>query len=195
MKSFMPSRPGLRFAAVMMLYTLVVLWLDRDAVLGEWLAPLTLLTARATLVVLHGFGMEAVREGNVIVHPQGFAYQIYYSCTAFIPILSLIVSILAYPGPFRLKWLGLVAGVSILVALNFVRLVHLFYVGVHQPARFEYVHHTLWENFLILMIIVLWFSWVRWSEKTTIGQAVGSRASPLWRVSRRRWIWLVQKIK
>jgi exosortase/archaeosortase family protein len=193
----MVSRPWLRFAVVMALYTGVILWLDRDEVLGEGLAPLTLLTARATLVLLHGFGMEAVREGNVIVHPQGFAYQIYYSCTAFIPILSLIVSILAYPGPFRAKWPGIAAGVFILLVLNLVRLVHLFYVGIHHPARFEYVHHMLWENFLILMIIVLWFGWVRWSEKTTIGKAEGEgdNSLPLPLVSRRRRVWVFQRIK
>jgi archaeosortase B (VPXXXP-CTERM-specific) len=193
----MANRPQLlRFAVVMAFYTGIILWLDRDEVLGEWLAPLTLLTARATLVLLHGVGMEAVREGNVIVHPQGFAYQIYYSCTAFIPILSLSVAILAYPGRLRVKWPGIAVGVPVLLALNLIRLVHLFHVGVHQPVRFEYVHHTLWENFLILMIIVLWFSWVRWSEKAAISKAEGERESSprLPAVSRRR-VWMFQKIK
>lgn len=148
----------------MAIYVGVVFLIDRDEVLGEVLAPLTVWTAQATFALLSWSGMEAVREANVIAHPEGFAYQIYYSCTGFIPVLSLTVSILAYPRPLRDKWIGIGVGVPILIMLNLVRLVHLFHVGIYRPEIFEYVHHRIWENCLILMIIVLWLGWVIWSE-------------------------------
>ena len=180
----MIKRLNLRFAAVMMVYVGVIFLVDRDKVLGPILAPLTVLTARATLALLHWSGIEAVREMNVISHPLGFAYQIYYSCTGFTPALSLSISILAYPGLLRDKWRGIAVGVPILLGLNLVRLVHLFYVGVYSPAIFEYVHHTLWENFLILMIILLWLGWVSWSEaRTRVTSSIYASSADLMRTN------------
>jgi exosortase H (IPTLxxWG-CTERM-specific) len=155
---------NLRFACILTLYLGVVLLTDRDEVLGPILAPLTLFTADATYFLLSWLGVDAVREGNVIAHAQGFAYQIYYSCTGFILMLSLAVSILAYPSRLTEKTVGIALGVPILFVLNQVRLVHLFYVGIFDAEQFEYVHHVLWEYLMILIVASLWLSWASWSE-------------------------------
>ena len=55
-------------------------------------------------------------------------------------------------------------GVPILILLNLARLVHLFYIGVYRPDLFKFFHERLWDNCLILCIIILWLSWLRWSE-------------------------------
>jgi len=156
---------NLRFAAVMLGFVGVVWLTYREDVLGPPLATLTTLTAQMTVALLHWLGMEAVRVTTVISHPDGFAYEIYYRCTGILPMAFLTVSILAYPGPLRQKFVGLAVGVPILIALNLTRLVHLFYIGVHSPAAFHIAHKIVWETLIILAIIGLWLGWTKWSHK------------------------------
>jgi exosortase H (IPTLxxWG-CTERM-specific) len=156
---------NIRFAAVMVSFTGVALLTYREDVVGAPLALLTAWTARATLALLHWLGMEATRVATVISHPSGFAYEIYYRCTGFLPVAFLTTAILASPGPWRRKLVGLVVGVPLLIALNLTRLVHLFYVGVYHPAAFDFAHTVLWEGFLILAILGLWLGWTRWFNR------------------------------
>ena len=155
---------NLRFVAVMVGFAGVALLTYREDVLGTLLAPLTTWTARLTLASLHWLGMEATPMATVISHPSGFAYEIYYRCTGFLPVAFLMTAILAYPGRWRRKLVGLVVGVPVLIALNLTRLVHLYYLGVYHPAAFDLAHSVLWEGFLILAILGLWLGWTRWSD-------------------------------
>ncbi len=164
---------NLRFAAVMTVFGGVVLLTYREEVLGSVLAPFTTLTVQVTLALLHWLGMEAVRLATVISHPDGFAYEIYYRCTGFLPVAFLTVSILASPGPLRRKLVGLAVGVPILIALNLIRLAHLFYLGVDKPAAFDLAHAVLWEGFLILTIFGLWLGSTRWSVRSQGLEATG----------------------
>ena len=158
---------NLRFVAVMVGFAGAVLLTYREDVLGTLLAPLTMWTARVTLALLHWLGMEATRVATVVSHPSGFAYEIYYRCIGFLPVGFLTTGILATPGRWRRKLVGLVVGVPVLIALNLTRLVHLFYVGVYHPAAFDFAHSVMWEGFLILAILGLWLSWTRWSDSVT----------------------------
>ncbi len=163
---------NLRFTVVMAVFVGVVLLTYREDMLGSLLTPLMMLTAQITVALLHWLGMEAVRVATVISHPDGFAYDIYYLCTGFLPVVFLTASIFAFPGPLRRKCVGLAVGVPILIGLNLARLVHLFYLGVHNPAAFELAHTVVWEGFLILAIFGIWLGWTRWSDSQarTAGQ-------------------------
>ncbi len=123
------------------------------------------LTARTTTWLLHRLGLEAVRTAAVIHHPGGFAYEIYYRCTGVLPAAILAILILAHPGPWRRKWLGVAAGIPLLVALNLVRLVHLFTLGVHSPGVFDLAHGFVWEAVLLAATLALWWLWRRWAAR------------------------------
>jgi exosortase H (IPTLxxWG-CTERM-specific) len=155
---------NLRFVAVMSGFVGAVLLTYREDVLGVLLAPLTTWTTRATLALLHWLGMEATRVATVISHPMGFAYEIYYRCTGFLPVTFLVAAILATPGPWRRKLVGLLVGVPLLIALNLTRLVHLFYLGVYHPAAFHFAHSVMWEGFLILATLGVWLVLARWFD-------------------------------
>jgi len=62
-------------------------------------------------------------------------------------------------------------GLPTLLALNFSRLVHLFYLGVHNRAEFEMWHDAIWPTFIGLLIIGLWFSWASWAERQSTSRA------------------------
>jgi exosortase H (IPTLxxWG-CTERM-specific) len=168
---------NLRFAAVMMGFVGVVFLTYREAVLGPLLTPLTMLTARATFALLQSSGIEVARFGAVISHPDGFAYEVYYRCTGFLPVAFLTVSILAYPGTLRRKIVGLALGMPILVGLNIIRLIHLFRIGVYHPATYDLAHKVLWEGFVILAVFGLWLGWRWWSDSESEG-LVEAEANP-----------------
>lgn len=169
---------NLRFATMMAVFVGVVLLTYRDDMLGLVLTPLTTLTANMTLALLHWLDMEAVRVMTVISHPDGFAYEIYYRCTGFLPVAFLTASIVAFPGTMRRKCVGIAVGVPILIGLNLARLVHLFYLGVHNPAAFELAHTVIWEGLLILAIFGLWLCWTRWSDSQSSTYAPTLRNKP-----------------
>src|SRR3990172_7982617 len=129
---------NLRFTAVMAIFVDVILLTYREDVLGSLLGPLTTLTAQVTLALLHWLGMEAARVGTLISHPHGFAYEIYYRCTGFLPVAFLTVSILASPGTLRRKCIWLAVGVPVLIALILVRFSPLFYMGFYNPPAFAF---------------------------------------------------------
>jgi exosortase/archaeosortase family protein len=173
-----PCVRGVRFIAISAVLAGVFLLAYREDVLGGPLSPWVELTAHATVSLLQWLGIEAVRTAAVIRHPGGFAYEIYYRCTGLLPAALLAILILAHPGSWRRKCLGLAAGAPLLVALNLVRLVHLFHLGVHAPGAFDLAHGFLWEAVLVLATIALWWGWRRWAARPHGGPAPCAPSAP-----------------
>lgn len=174
---------NLCFAAVMMGVLGVALLTYREDVLGPLLAPVAMWTAHATFALLQWSGIEATRVATVISHPSGFAYEIYHRCTGFLPVALLTAAILASPGTLRGKIIGLAVGAPILIALNLIRLVHLFYLGVYHPVAFDFAHTVLWEALSILSILGLWGCWARWSTAGLGPEDHSVRSSSGWQGS------------
>lgn len=166
----LPVRYALVLAAVA-----VLLWLTfRDELIGPVLEPVRTLIAQATLVLIHGIGMEATREASAIYHPGGFAYEISRGCTGIVPAAMLGAAVTAYPTEGRLRLVGLALGIPALLGVNLVRLVHLFYLGVHQPEWFPAAHKVAWEGLIIVAVVGLWLGWATWADRGT-GQNPGVR--------------------
>ena len=141
-----------------------------------------------TVLLLHWVGVEAVQAATVISHPDGFAYEIAYSCVGVLPVVLFAAAVLAYPAALVHRLVAVTIGLPALLALNFSRLVHLFYLGVHNRADFEVWHEYLWRSIILLSIIGLWLSWAYWAERRStrlasqangkVGSESHSRFSP-----------------
>jgi len=147
----------------MVCFTIIILPFYCEKILGTLLTPWTNLTAKVALALIHYSGMEAAKMGTVISHPAGFAYEIYFRCTGFLPIAFLVVSILAYPRPIKYKIIGIMVGAPFLILFNLVRLVDLFYIGVNNPTAFHFAHSIFWEALTIITVFGLWLFWLKWS--------------------------------
>jgi exosortase/archaeosortase family protein len=169
--SALGERLNLRLVLSLAVFVAFVLLAFRDEVMGPALVPLRTLTAQATLGLIHWAGMEAIREASAIYHPGGFAYEISRGCLGLVPVGVLAVSVLAHPGSLRPKLTGLALGVPLLVGLNLVRLVHLFYLGVRQPGLFHFAHQVVWQAVIVAAVFVLWLGWTgcaaRWRKHLT----------------------------
>ena len=159
------ERLNLRYAVVVAAGGALLWLVFRDELMGAVLQPLRTLIAQATLGLIHGVGLQATREASAIYHPGGFAYEISRGCTGFVPAVMLGLSIAAYPAERRHKVVGLALGIPALLGINLVRLVHLFYLGVHQPEWFHAAHTVAWEWVIILAVAGIWLGWASWVDR------------------------------
>jgi exosortase/archaeosortase family protein len=125
------------------------------------LAPLGVLTAEVTAAMLGSIGLAVAREGAVLAHSQGSAWEIDYACTAFTPVVLLVAAIAPWPAPRRARILGAAAGVALVFSLNQARLVSLVWLGVHTPEIFDVAHTIAWPALLALATAGYWFGWVK----------------------------------
>jgi exosortase/archaeosortase family protein len=109
--------------------------------------------------------MDATREVAAIYHPTGFAYEISHGCIGLVPAALLGVSISVYPAGTRTKLIGLAVGIPLLIGVNFARLVHLFYLGVHRPDFFHVAHTVVWQGVIIVTVVGLWLTWTLYAER------------------------------
>lgn len=157
---------------------MVVFGVDRAEVLGLLLDPVADLTASATWFALKLLAVPAVRDGLVMYEPGGFAYEIHYRCTGFLPVAIFTIAVLAYPARPARKATGLGVGIPVLLIVNFVRLVDLFVIGVSRPEAFAFAHEVLWQGFMALAVLWLWAVWSRWVRVTKYGVADGWGRAP-----------------
>jgi exosortase/archaeosortase family protein len=162
-------RSALRLAAALAWLGVIVLARGWTGAPVRLLDPLAGLVASLTQTALHGIGIAAERAGTVLYVPGAFAYDINIGCTGLLPAAVLAVAILASPGARRAKQRGLVVGVPLLLTVNLLRLVHLFYLGIHSPRHFVLAHTLLWEGTMVLFSFVTWLLWTRWAARRERG--------------------------
>ena len=163
-------RSALRLTAALVWLGVIVLARGWSGAPVRLLDPLAGVVASLTQTVLHGIGIAAERAGTVLFVPGGFAYDITIGCTGLLPAAVLAVAILASPGTLGSKQRGLVVGVPLVLTVNLLRLVHLFYLGIHAPNHFVLAHTLLWEGTMVLFTFVTWLLWTRWADWREGGQ-------------------------
>jgi len=84
-------------------------------------------------------------------------------CDAVEPTWLYCAAVLAFPAPFFRKFLGVLAGIILLQALNLVRIVTLYWIGIHLPAFFNSAHMEIWPTIFIITAITLFVGWKGWT--------------------------------
>jgi exosortase/archaeosortase family protein len=132
-------------------------------------APARLLTPVAESVaalvqaLLGWGGLHPLRAGAWLYLPGAFGYEVGIGCTGLLPAMVLVIAILAAPAGLAEKGRGLAVGVPIVLAVNLLRLAHLFYLGVYAPRLFGPAHEVVWEAGIVLATFATWAFWFRWA--------------------------------
>ncbi len=101
-------------------------------------------------------------NGATLLDPaSGFGVTIVAGCNGVEATLMLVAAMLAWPGSFRHKALGIVAGVAAIQGLNLVRVVSLYFLGRWNLAVFEFAHLYAWQLLIMLDALVVWLVWLR----------------------------------
>jgi exosortase H (IPTLxxWG-CTERM-specific) len=124
-----------------------------DVSLSPWLVGI----AHKVVLVCGG---HATREAAILRAPSGFGVEMSYGCNAVNVTILLWSAVLAFPASWKMKALGLAAGSVIIQIVNILRFISLFYLGQYSMTWFDFAHTYLWETFLMLDTMVVFWFWV-----------------------------------
>ena len=122
--------------------------------------PFTGLIVRASAGVLRVLGEGTQASGTQISSPA-FAVDVKNGCNGVEAMLLLVAAMLAFPATARQRLAGLALGMAAIQIANLIRVVSLFWLGVHHRSVFELFHAAIWQTALILLSVVFFILWSR----------------------------------
>src|SRR5512141_1420942 len=145
----------LRFVAALgAFYLLVAIQPVNDRVV----VPFTELLVRVSTALLAALGEGTQSFGTVIQSPA-FAVDVKNGCNGIEAALLLVAAMLAFPAPAKQRILGIGAGLALIQGVNLVRIVSLFWLGVHHRDVFDLFHAAVWQTALILLAVGIFLAW------------------------------------
>jgi exosortase/archaeosortase family protein len=110
--------------------------------------------------------LDAMGQGShvsdVTITTTRFSMAIRRGCDAVEPTWLLCAVIIAFPSTLRSKLIGILVGTVVLQFLNLVRIVTLYWIGIHWPAFFDSAHVEVWPVVFIIVAILLFVGWRTW---------------------------------
>jgi exosortase/archaeosortase family protein len=86
------------------------------------------------------------------------------NCDAMDVYILFASALLAFPAGVRARLVGLGSGLVALVTLNVLRIVSLYFIGVHFPGAFDFCHMDAWPLLIVVSTCAGFFLWIRWSR-------------------------------
>jgi exosortase/archaeosortase family protein len=105
--------------------------------------------ATAAGALLHLFDASVRVQGQDIA--GRYALRIVNACTATDVQVLLACAILCWPGAWMRRAAAAALGIAALAALNLFRICSLYFVGVHFPTSFRFVHLDLWPALIVVL--------------------------------------------
>lgn len=103
---------------------------------------------------------QVTGRDNLLLAPHS-TLEIVRGCDGAGAVFLLAAAILAFKAPGPLKVQGLVLGTGLLVALNYARIVGLYFLSAHASGAFLVVHSYLAPTFIILLSCCAFAVWMR----------------------------------
>jgi exosortase/archaeosortase family protein len=153
-------RFGLKFGALMALFYILVLTPFCDRLFYSYLAANAWLASG----ILNLLG-ENSHVSEITIRSARFAITVRRGCDAIEPAWFYCAALLSFPAPLARKIAGLLAGAALLQVLNLVRIVSLYFIGLHYPRAFNPAHLEIWPAVFVLVAISLWVGWIGWTRR------------------------------
>ncbi len=161
MKGWRSRSPLLKFVGFFLLFMAVFYLIYTQ----EWFqeGPLGFIMnidAKISSFLLNIFGMGTTAVGDT-VSSNKFSVDIESGCDGIEAIAIFTGAVAAYPKPAEFKYKGILVGILFLLLMNIVRIVTLFFTGVHFPKLFDMMHVEVWQVIFIVLAIVCWLVWIQ----------------------------------
>lgn len=144
-----------RFLGLLVLFYLAI---ANRPVNDAVIVPFTAGIASVSGGILNVLG-ERVEVAGTEIRAPGFAVNIENGCNGVETALLFVSAVLAFPAPWRRRLFGLLFGFLAIQALNLVRVVTLFWIGLHRPALFNSSHTVLWQSLVVLFGVLIFLLW------------------------------------
>jgi exosortase H (IPTLxxWG-CTERM-specific) len=161
----------LRFVVLLVVFYFIVASRPvNDAVIVPFTAGIASVSGR----LLNVLGEKAEVAGTEI-RSSSFGVNIENGCNGVETGLLFGAAVLAFPARWSRRLIGLLVGFLAIQVLNLVRVITLFWIGLHRPALFSSSHTVIWQSVVVLFGVLLFLLWAsrerRLSEapSTTVG--------------------------
>ena len=104
---------------------------------------------------------ENVQSKGAVLFNKEFSVSIKKGCDAVLPILLYVSAILAFPVTWKAKTSGILVGISLLLFINLIRIISLFWIGKYHPDYFNFFHLDVWQVVFIFLGILFWWVWIK----------------------------------
>ena len=145
----------LRFLLLIAVFALLHSWSWFRVVVED---PLILMNAWLTRLTLTALGVPTRPDGALIAS-QGFTIEIVTACTGLYSFMLLLSAVLSLPTGWVPKAKGILLGALLIVVLNHVRIVSLFFVGRDFPHLLDDLHHYVWPGVIIVTVAFYFYTW------------------------------------
>jgi len=113
--------------------------------------------------ILNLFGQNTVVFGTT-VQSSAFGISVVTACTGVFITGLFLIAVMAFPVRWVSKLIGAGIGIGGIFLVNVVRLVSLYFIGVHWPGFLDQAHQLIWQSLLIAIAVALWLLWAgRWA--------------------------------
>ncbi len=156
----------LRFLLVFGVLMAVYYVATTTSIVKEAFFPWSLdVTTQASAAVLHTLGNDDMQvKGNVLDSPRGWI-TVGRGCDAMAPTALFISAVAASPAPVLSKLTAVFGGTVILMVVNLLRIITLFWTRIHWPKAFDVMHLDIWQAVFIFLAILLWAFWASWTTQ------------------------------
>ncbi len=114
-------------------------------------------------VILNIFGFGTDANGSILSNTD-FSVNVKEGCDALVPMIIFIAATLVFPVSWSHKWKGLLIGIPLLFALNLIRIISLYLIGIYIPSIFDFMHVEFWQVLFILCTVLIFVRWLKTSQ-------------------------------
>lgn len=122
------------------------------------IVPFTSIVAGCSSILMNLFGASSNVTGNTL-STSDFSINVVDGCNGIYATAILISGVVAYPSKLSQKAIGVLLGFTAVFLMNLVRVISLFYMGLHFPDIFQEVHVYVWQPIIIIWAIIVWDFW------------------------------------
>jgi len=108
--------------------------------------------------ILRFLGESATATGQNLTGP-GVLLTIRSGCDGIQVSGTFVAAVIAFPAQWSHKLLGGAIGVAILLLVNLVRIVSLYYAAEMSSSFFGLLHETIWPIGILALSMVMWLFW------------------------------------
>ena len=160
----------LEFVGLLLAFQLLFeLWIKSS----DWFAWYLRENAALGALILRGLGAPVHAIDNVI-ESEGYSLAILPGCDGLQPLAIFLIGVVAYPARARRKLSVMVTGTLLLLTLNLMRILSLYYIGVDWPGAFVTAHEEVWPVGFGVVAFVLWLAWAQ-----RVSNSIASSAPPV----------------
>lgn len=157
----LPLRFG--YPLLFALYFGVFFFLDftpflQQHIIGHW----TDLLATISGLLLGLLHPHVVVVGNMIIDDAThIGVTILPGCNAVEACGLLVAAMLSFPTRWKERLLGSIIGTLAVQAVNFLRILSLFFLAGWDQTAFDFAHRYVWQALIMLDVLIAWLIWVR----------------------------------